>query len=125
MPSKKLSISEIEARAGTVVNGLIGLKTGDGVRVLCAALNLVVARSGTEFPGSIQSGNANFLPRKSGRMLQLDMDLKMKAFIYGLDKLMSVRAMHEKLVEEFGAKRVPSENTLRNYLKRHQEGGGK
>jgi len=125
MSSKRLSTAEIQAHAGTVVNGLIDLKTGDGVRVLCEALSLVVMRSETEFPGSIQSGNVNFLPRKGGRMLKLDMDLKQKSFIYGLDRFMTIKAMHEKLVEEFGAKRVPSENTLRSYLKKHRAGGEK
>ncbi|EKD36400.1 MAG: hypothetical protein ACD_75C01523G0002 [uncultured bacterium] len=118
MQNKKLSDADIKAHAGTIASGLIGMKSGDGVRILCAALNLIVTRSETEFPGSIRSGNVNFLPRKPGRMLKIDNDLKLKEFILSFDRLLTIKAMHEQLVEEFGAKRTPSENTIRSYFQR-------
>ena len=118
MKQKKLSIEEVEAHAGTIVCGLIGMGAADGIRVICAALNLVVARSETEFPGSIKSGNANFLPRDNGPTLKIDRDLGLKNFIYSLDEVLTIKKIHEKIVEEFGAKRAPSENTLRSYFKR-------
>jgi hypothetical protein len=125
MQTKKLTLAEIRAHAGTIVAGLLDIRAVDGVRVLCAALDLVVERSDTEFPGSIKSGNVNFLPRKSGRMLKIDRDLTMKTFILGLTEPMSIKELREKLVEEFGAKRAPSENTLFKYFKRHRQGGEK
>ncbi|GFO61182.1 hypothetical protein GMST_35070 [Geomonas silvestris] len=121
MRNKKLSSTEIQAHAGTIVSGLIGLTAADGIRILCAALDLVSQRSATEFQGAIHSGNINFLPRKGGRMLKIDRDLKLRAFINDLGQLLTIKEIHEKLIEEFGAKRVPSENTLRSYFKRHCE----
>ena len=121
--SKKLKLTdqEIQTQAGTVVTQLIGFKSSDGVRILSAALNLVATRLETQFPGLIQSGNNNFLPRDGGRMSKIDGDLKMKEFLYMLPERMTLKVIHTKLVEEFGVKRAPCEETLRRWLKNQQK----
>ncbi len=120
---KKLTEEEVQRHAGTVVAQLIGFKATDGVRILAAALDLVATRLETQFPGLIKSGNVNFLPRKHGKLSKIDQDLKMKEFIYGLSERMSIKAIHIKLVEEFGAKRAPCEYTLSKWLKKQRDNG--
>lgn len=117
---KKLTDIEIQSHASKVVAQLIGYKATDGVRILSASLDLIATRQQTQFPGLIQIGNANFLPRKHGKLFKIDQDLKMKEFIYGLSEHMSIKAIHTKLVEEFGAKRAPCEYTLQKWLKKQQ-----
>lgn len=120
---KKLTDEEIQSHAGTVVAQLLSHKASDGVRILAAALDLVATRQQTQFPGLIRSGNVNFLPRKHGKLFKIDQDLKMKEFIYGLSERMSIKAIHTRLVEEFGAKRAPCEYTLSKWLKKQRDNG--
>ena len=116
----KLTDKEIQIHAGTIVAKLISFKVSDGVRILAAALDLIATRQVTQFPGLIRSGNINFLPRKGGRLSKIDQDLKMKEFIYGISDYMSLKELHTKIVEEFGAKRAPCEATLQKWLKNQQ-----
>lgn len=119
---KKLTDEEIQTHAGTFVAQLVGYKSSDVVRILAAALDLVITRQQTRFPGLIQRGNVNF-QRKKGRVPRIDQDLEMKEFIYGLSEYMSLKAIHTKLVEKFGAKRAPCENTLDTWLKKQRDNG--
>lgn len=105
----------------SIVTILSGLNKLEAVSILTAALSMIVAQlSESEIePAKVTSPVSTHLKRfRPGGISIVDKDPEIKAYIHSIDRYLTVEAMRNDLVKQFGKDRAPSKSGLGRYLQK-------
>src|SRR5512136_2091305 len=102
MSGTGLTTAQASKRAKKIVSSLAGLGDGDGLWILYIAVNTIVTHSvGVTSPGTIQTVNANFRPRRPGFRPMVERDLELRDYIHSLGTWMTIKELRADLMSKF------------------------
>lgn len=118
-----MNSEETIQRAEIILNSMKGLRLDDVVEILSIGIYIVV--TAPDQPQGILdktcfgfNPNPNLQRKRPGCVSAIDKDQEVKIFIQGIDGYLTVEAMHDELVKQFGKERSPSKSSIGRYLKK-------
>lgn len=119
--AKTLKFDKVMRQAQEIVARLAGSEKNEALITLSASMCIIA--SGETLPKVILDNsshwkNPHLIRRRRGGTSPIDMDQEVKEYILGIDRYLSLNAMHEEIVKKFGKKRAPSRSAIGRFLQR-------
>lgn len=120
--TETLKPDKVMEQAQEIVARLAGMKRNEALAALSASMYIVA--SGKPLPKDILDNsnrlkmNPYLIRGPRGGFSTIDMDQQVKEYILGIDRYLSLSAMHEELVKKFGKDRAPSRSAIGRFLQR-------
>lgn len=117
-----------QTQVEAVVNSLAGLTRRDALKVLTAALSLIISPAGQvgdELSETVKRSNAHLLRRRVSGGCKISRCPEMQAYIDNLDHYSTLGQLRKELIARFGKEKAPSKSALHRYLQKilkQQEG---